>query len=399
MPADSPSVHRSTGFLLTYALAYGGGVIGYLPLLTLLLPLKIEAISGNDRLGLFTATVIFGAGAASLSNIVFGALSDGSVARGGGRRRWLAGGVVATMLSFAVIAAAASPLTIIVAIIVFQVAVNVLLSPLLTIMADEIPDGQKGVASGLLALANPLAATVAASVMMIDNIGDSRRFAIVAAATAACIAPLLLTMPRIAGPAIERAPAPGPLRRDLLVAWFARLLVQIAGNVLALYLLYYFESLSPASTPTAIARRVSNLLIVGFVVPLPFAVLAGRLSDRSGYRRPFVLGASVIAALGLLGMALARDWTTGAAAFACYATGSAVFLSLHTAFAMQLLPNPRRRGRDLGLLNLTNTLPAMLGPLLIWLLAKPRDFSMAMLVLAALTLAGGLIILAVREHR
>ncbi|MDD1450103.1 hypothetical protein NHF48_002620 [Sphingomonas sp. H160509] len=61
-----------------------------------------------------------------------------------------------------------------------------------------------------------------------------------------------------------------------------------------------------------------------------------------------------------------------------------------------MLPNPLHRGRDLGLLNLTNTLPGLLGPTLTWALATPTDFDSVMLVLAALTLCGGGIILAAR---
>ena len=75
---------RSPGFLGAVALANAGGVIAYLPLLTLLLPLKVEGLSGEARIGVFTATVFAGAIAASISNVLFGWLSDRSVARGGG---------------------------------------------------------------------------------------------------------------------------------------------------------------------------------------------------------------------------------------------------------------------------------------------------------------------------
>ncbi len=98
-------------------------------------------------------------------------------------------------------------------------------------------------------------------------------------------------------------------------------------------------------------------------------------------------------------MAVADDFTSGAAAFCVYATGESVFLALHAGFAMQLLPDSRHRGRDLGLLNLTNTLPALLGPTLTWALATPTDYDAVMLVLAALTLCGGLTILAARRRR
>ena len=98
-------------------------------------------------------------------------------------------------------------------------------------------------------------------------------------------------------------------------------------------------------------------------------------------------------------MALARDWTTGAFAFGCYAIGYGVFLPLQAAFSMQLLPDPQHRGRDLGILNLTNTLPSLLGPLLTWALATPRDFGAVMMTLVGLTFCGGLVMLGVRGRR
>ena len=37
-PTGTPVAPRGLGFLLLYALAWGGGVIAYVPLLTLILP-------------------------------------------------------------------------------------------------------------------------------------------------------------------------------------------------------------------------------------------------------------------------------------------------------------------------------------------------------------------------
>ncbi|MBW8842091.1 MAG: MFS transporter, partial [Sphingomonadales bacterium] len=102
---------------------------------------------------------------------------------------------------------------------------------------------------------------------------------------------------------------------------------------------------------------------------------------------------------GLAGMATAHSWTAGAIGFACYTIGYSVFLPLQVAFSMQLLPDPRHRGRDLGLFNLTNTLPSLLGPLLTWWLASPRDFALVMAMLAVLVLCGGLAMLGVRGRR
>jgi len=390
---------RPTRFLLTYALANAGGVIGFLPLLTLLLPLKIEGVAGEARLGIFTATVIAGSIASSLSNLLFGWVSDRTVARGRSRRGWVAGGLVATALAYAYIARAATPLQIVVAVVFFQAALNAVLAPLMTIMADEIPDSQKGVTGGLLSLANPMAAGVLAVLVSLGSLSEGARLAIVVAVVAICLTPLLLTRARLL-PIVDEPRAMVVTHRfDLAAAWCARLLMQLSSVVLQLYLLYYFESVALGVASPALATRVGHLLTISFILPLPMAILIGRLSDRLDRRKPFLLAAAVVAALGLAGMAVARSWAEGAVAFAFYALGSGVFLPLQNAFSMQLLPDPRHRGRDLGLLNLTNTLPSLLGPLLTWVLASPRDFGPLMLALAVLTVASGFTMLAVRGRR
>ncbi|MGA1798885.1 MFS transporter [Sphingomonas sp. 4RDLI-65] len=390
---------RSTAFLLIFALAYAGGVIGYLPLLTLLLPIKVGTVAGAGRLDTLTAIVVAGAVAASVSNIAFGWLSDRSVARGRGRRGWLAGGVVATAISYAAMATAATPGELMLAVIAFQVAVNAVLAPLLAIMADEVPDTQKGMAGGLLAMACPVASALAAMLMATASLDETARLAIVPLVMVGCIMPLLLAKSHTIARIDPTSPMKAVLRRDLALAWSARLLVQVAGSALFVYLFYYLESVAPMQAPGTIAARMGTVMLVAYTLPLPIAVLVGRFADRSGRTKPLLFAATIVAAAGLVGMAIANDFASGAIAFCIYTTGASVFLALHASFAMQLLPTPLHRGRDLGLLNLTNTLPGLLGPTLTWALATPTDFDVVMLVLAALTLCGGGIILAARGRR
>ena len=395
--ASSP--HRSTRFLLTYALAYAGGVIGYLPLLTLLLPIKVDAIAGPARLDVFTAMVVLGAVAASLSAIMFGWLSDRSVDRGGGRRRWMAGGAVATAATYAAIDAAATPAALIVAVVAFQVAINAVLAPLAAIMADEVPDSQKGVAGGLLAMANPIAAALSALLVGMSMLDERVRFVIVPLVVIVSVSPLIVTRARRLDPVAAPDGTPRVPRRDMALVWSARLLMQIAGSALFVYLFYYLEGVAPRVPPATIAARMGIIMIVAYSVPLPVAVGVGRLADRSGRTKPFLLAASAVGAAGLVGMAVAHDFAAATTAFCVYTAGASVFLALHATFAMQLLPSPHHRGRDLGLINLTNTLPSLVGPVLTWLLATPADFATLLLVLAALTLCGGVVILAARGRR
>ena len=391
-PPPPSSERRPLGFLLAFALAHAGGTVGFLPFLSLLLPLKVEGVAGTERIALFTAAVVAGALVSSTTNIAFGWLSD----RTGRRRAWVAAGALALALSFACVAMAQTPGAIIAAVMLFQAAINMLLGPLMAIIADEIPDEQRGLTGGLLALASPMGSAVSVGLVAAMALSEGARLGIVAAIVSICVTPLVLTRARPL-PMQAQAPAQAEmLRRDLAVAWIARLLVQMAGVASSLYLLYYFESVAPGVPPAVLAPRVGHLLTVAYIVPLPIALLLGRLSDRSGRRKPVLVGAALVAALGLAGMAAARDWTGGAIAFGAFAIGSAVFVSLNTAFATLLLPDPRHRGRDLGILNLANTLPSLLGPALTWWLATPDDFAPLMTALAVLTLAGGAAMLAVR---
>lgn len=398
-PAPAPRAERrAILFAVLCGIANVGGVMAYLPLLSLLLPMKVEAAAGDARLDVFTACVVTGGVVASGANILFGWLSDRSAARGYGRRAWLIGGMVAVVVAFAAMARAQDAAAIIVATALFQLAVNVLLAPLAAILAEEVPDGQKGLLGGLLSLGYPVAALFSSTISDWGPREEAGHLTLVFAAMAAAILPLTLIRLRgfSAGPTGAPTPA-DPVHGDLWVAWAARLLVQVAGAVLSLYLIYYFESLGVARE--GLAPRTGYLLGFAYLIPVPLALIAGRWSDRIDRRKPFLIGAAMVAATGLGAMAMAWDWTSGAVAFALYAAGNAVFLSLHASFAMQLLPDPRHRGRDLGLINLANTLPILIGPLLTWALATPHDFGAALGVLALLALAGGVSVLGVRGRR
>jgi len=150
------------GYLLLYGLAYGGAVCAYVPLLTLLLPLKVESIAEADgKVALLSLASIAGALAASVSNILAGMISDRWAGRPFGRRAVAAAGLSGTALSYVALHLASSPGELVAAVVLFQAALNTFLSPLIAIAADETGDDQKGVLGGVYGAAYPLG-TVAA---------------------------------------------------------------------------------------------------------------------------------------------------------------------------------------------------------------------------------------------
>ncbi|SFP83587.1 MFS transporter [Sphingomonas rubra] len=392
-PITSEQKPLSMPALLAYALAAAGGVIGYVPLLTLLLPIKVEQLK-LDEYSVLAWCGVAGAVAAALANVGFGWLGDRSTMRGGGRRGWLLAGTAMTALSFVGVVFARDAAAIVASIVAFQFAINAVLAQVNALIAEEVPAAQKGTIAALLTLGNPLAAATSALVIA-GAAGEGSRLAVVALLVAACMLPLMLATPR------QPAPIGGPgqvrlsPRRHLVIASAARLLMQIAASGVGLYLLFFFAALAGdrAQTHAGVAR----LLVAATIVPVPVAFLLGRWSDRVGRRRSFLIGPALLATAGLIGMASARSWAVGAACYVGFATGVAVFLALNTSHAMLLLPDGARRGRDLGILNLANTVPQIVAPLLAWWWVKAHDLSAAMAAMAVLTLAAGVLPLLIEE--
>ncbi|HEY0164570.1 MAG TPA: MFS transporter [Sphingomicrobium sp.] len=170
--------------------------------------------------------------------------------------------------------------------------------------------------------------------------------------------------------------------------WASRLLVQIAGAALFTFLLYFFQSHPVPASQFQIAVLSAATLLVAF----PATLMLGRISDRIGPRKPFLLGAVGMAALGLLIMAWQEQLAVAMIGYAIFGCATASFLALHSAFSMQLLPSPARHGRDLGVLNLTNTLPNLIAPALAIWLVPGRGFTLLLTVLAVLMMVAGLCI-------
>lgn len=387
MRAEAPARRLSAAALLGYALAATGGIIGYTPLLTLLLPIKLQAFAPATRYPLLVACSVAGALAAGFANIGFGWLGDRSVARGGGRRGWLLAGLIATAASFAAIAFAHHAGSIVAAIVVFQIAVNALLAQVSALIAEEVPAEQKNTAAGLLTLGAPLAAAASALVVSLSA-SEGARLALVAALMIACVAPLLLGPARALVPATVPVEEAAHARHALAVAWATRLLVQVANSGVGLCLFFFFaRAIGDARDAPAI---VAQLLLAATIVPVPTALLLGRWSDRIGHRERFLAATALLGAAGLLGMIGFRDWRMAAASYIAFASGVAIYQALNTGHAMLLLPRGAGPGRNLGLLNLANTLPQVVAPLLA-LIASADDFSAVLLLFAALTLAAALL--------
>ena len=395
MPFDRPpGTRQPAAFLWLYALAWAGGAVAYVPFLTILLPVRVAEMVGDQRVEWLAYITFFGAAAASIGGILFGWLSDRSQTR----RPWIVAGLIGTLGLMMCVPLASRPIELLLLVVVWQLALNMMLGPLSAWAADHVPPGQLGSLGGLLAL-SPALGSVAGALVTLPGVADAdERLVLVSLLVSCCVLPAMLFARPKDGESTDLAQAPAvlpppPSLRVTAGMWVARFLVQISEATLFAYLYYYFHSIDPSRDAGWIARLFGIVLCTA----VPAALLVGRWSDRRGRPLlPLVAGA-LTAACALLLMALSSTPFEATAAYVMFGFATTIFLSLHSAQTLRVLRRTERRGRDLGFFNLTNTAPSLIIPWLTVAIVPVFGFAHLFLVLAALALAAALILFAIRS--
>jgi MFS family permease len=387
------TTRQSNRFLLLYALAWAGGSVAYVPFLTILLPVKVALLAGASGEVSWLAYIAFaGAIAASLGHIGFGYLSDVT----GNRKGWIWLGLIVSSCLLVAVTQATTLASLIAIVLAWQLGLNMMLAPLSAWAGDCVPHSQKGLLGGLLAFAPGFGALAGAFVTIPGLAPADGRLWLVALIVAACVLPVLT----IGSPdcVLEPVSSPheAPERPDGLLdrkgakqrMWLARLAVQVAEAALFSYLYFWFRSIDPAMSDSRTARILSVVLVLS----APVAVWTGQWADRR--RRPVVplVVCSALSCAGLMGMAFSQTLPVAIGAYAVFGLATSIFLALHSAQTLRVLARSDRRGRDLGVFNLTNTVPSLFMPWLTLALVPRFGFSGLLLVLSGLAAVAGLLL-------
>ncbi|WP_299309036.1 MFS transporter [uncultured Croceicoccus sp.] len=366
-----------------YVLAFMGGHVAFVPLLVLLLPRRVEAGDAADPVAALSILLVIGGVVASIANIVAGRLSDRAFAQVGSRRGMITLGLALVCASYAPFALSSGFAALCAAIIAFQVAVNVLLAPLGALLADYVEDARKGRVAGLLSAALPLSYGVLAVLGWAFPRDADLAFAATAVITAVLVLPLLLAWPFGRGSAGDPPALAAPIGagagrdrrsvpRDFAMAFVARLAMQCGAVLVLSYVFFYLEGLAarigppPGGTTTAALALLSVLALCASALA---SVVAGLASDRLGQRRGPLMACCALAAAALALMAGAPGWWAIFLSYPLFNAGLSGFVALDAALVGQLVAGDTRRGFWLGIMNLTNTVPAIAVPLLTLLYA------------------------------
>ena len=104
------------------------------------------------------------------------------------------------------------------------------------------------------------------------------------------------------------------------------------------------------------------------------------------------------AIFGLLIMAVAPDLSIAIIGYVTFGLASSIFLALHSSQTLRVLPRASRRGRDMGIFNLTNTVPSLIMPGLTLALVPRYGFDLLFLLLAVLAMLASLLLFKMPER-
>lgn len=134
-----------------------------------------------------------------------------------------------------------------------------------------------------------------------------------------------------------------------------------------------------------IEPEVGVLVVTGLyaVTVIITSVVGGRLSDRMGKRKPLVIASSAIIAMASLILAFAPTWVGAISGALVLGIGFGAYLAVDFALITQVLPAALDRGKDLGVVNIANSLPQVLAPAIAYLFVKNLGGYVSLYVAAA----------------
>lgn len=371
----SPRGRVGLGFILAFALAYLGAWMVYLTPPFVAMAVKVQSIDPEGAASSLALVLGLGGLFAIVAYPVFGKLSDRTTSRFGMRRPWMIGGLIVGSFGLLLCGIAQSVPVILLGWIVAQLGLGALLASLVALLPDHVPVEQRGLVSGFLGMGIPIGAIGGTFIAQAVSGTIPLMFLLPAVVALVFIVILfaVLNDRRLSPEQARSLPRYGvreflssfwvnPRQHpDFGWAWLSRFLVFMGVATLVTYQAFYLINhlgLDPA--------RVAQLVFVGTLVHygalLVVSVPGGWLSDRMGRRKVFVLGAAVLYAVGLVFIAFAPSFGVFLVGMAITGVAEGVYSAVDLALVADVLPHPENAAKDLGVFQITSSLPQSLAP-------------------------------------
>jgi MFS family permease len=147
---------------------------------------------------------------------------------------------------------------------------------------------------------------------------------------------------------------------DFAWAFASRFLFVLAYAFLTTYQAYYL--LDKIGSAEADVPRQIFLGTLAQSVVVAASLAGGKLSDRTGRRKIFVLTAAVVYGLALFVLAIASSFNGFLVGMAIGGLGFGVYVAVDLALVVDVLPDDDNAAKDLGVFNFAGALPFSVAP-------------------------------------
>jgi MFS family permease len=403
----------SAGFIAVYAFAYAALWLALLTPAIISLALRVRQLAPDESAKAISWVLVTGAVVALVSNPLFGALSDRTRSPWGRRRPFLIVGVVGGCAALAVIGLAPSVPVVLLGWCLAQLAYNAALAAIVAIVPDQIPTAQRGTVVGILGICMPIGQI--SGTYLVRELSFNTLWMLVVPGLVGVVGVLLLAYVLPEAPHDEFAQVPGDQRvvppgpdsvatrarnrRNLSWAWLSRVLFTMGSCFLQAYQPFLLLDKLHFG-----AHEVPGLIFCSTLVSAAMVVvcslIAGRLSDRAGVRKPFVMAGAMVQAVGLWSIATADSYTMLLAGVAITGVGHGIYEGVDLALVSEVLPDrDHHAAKDLGILNIANTLPQVIAPLAapVILGVSQGDYSLLFGIAGVLSVLGSLVLVPLKK--
>lgn len=399
-------------FIVLYSLAFLSMSLLFLAPLLVTLALKVNSLVGAAQAPT-SLSLVAGTGAllTIAGNPIFGRLSDRTTSPWGMRRPWMVIGLLGGTVGILVVALAPTIAVVLVGWCIAQLFFNAILAVLVAVLPDQVPQAQRGMVAGVLGVCTPVASVVATFMVKLFTGNLVAMFLVPCAVGGFFILLFAAVVPDRRLVAADKLP--WSLRElagtfyvnprsspDFAWAFASRFLFLLAYAFLATYQAYYLLN-KLGSAEVDVPQQIFLGTLAQSVLVVLASLIGGRLSDRAGRRKVFVLVASLVYGFALFVLAAATGLNGFFVGMAISGLGFGVYTAVDLALVTQVLPDKEHAAKDLGVFNIAGALPFAIAPAIApaILAAGGGSYSVLFSVAGLCAVIGAFAVLPVRRVR
>ncbi|WP_350351709.1 MFS transporter [Microbacterium sp. A8/3-1] len=411
---DVPRAKKSWITLLVVGLF--GAYIAFVTPIAISLAYRVDNVApGHEEYLGYVISI--GALASVLFGPIAGQLSDRTRSRFGRRRPWLVGGALVGTIGLLVIGLAPNVFVIGVGWVISQLGWSQVLNNITTVMAEKLPEDQRGRVAGMTGAVTGIAPVFGAIIGGVVAANPVLLMMIPAAIALVMLTPFILIMGdpdsrqfEVKAPLTLRTALAGfvfnPMKyRDFGWNWIGRVLFFFGITLGSTFTAFFYASRLdiPVDETAGAVATVGIISIFGVALG---AILSGWLSDKLRRRKPFVLASSIIFAAGSIVLISADSLLLLVIGSVITNLGIGAFGAVDQALMLDVLPEKATdAGRFVNIFAYATSLPQAIAPalgsalILIGATGNEKNYVVLYIAAAVLAVIGALLIQRIKAVR